>query len=129
MPIPTIVSDAASGDASARPAVRLDTTFLTGHGGRVYELPRDVAERYALTMERMREIGHLPITPYGVSETLARQGASGGGDVEGRHLVMLPSGSMGYHSDVQYGAFLWTDGHTYIGDHYHPYGTELGFTP
>jgi hypothetical protein len=124
MSTPSFPSD--SGDAP-RPPVRLDTVFVTGPGGRIFELPHAVAEKHALTMERMRELGHLPITPYGVNPNAS--GSGGSGDVEGRHLVMLPSGAMGYHADVQYGAFLWTDGNTYVGDHYHPYGTELGFTP
>jgi hypothetical protein len=124
-----IAADTPDPDAPRRAGApeRLDTIFLTGHGGRVYELPRRVAERYLLSMERMAQLGHLPITPYGVAEQL--RSANGGGEVQGRHLVMLPSGAMGFHGDVQYGAFLWTDGHTYVGDHYHPYGTELGFTP
>jgi hypothetical protein len=115
------------GSDAPRAPIRLDSVFVTGAGGRIYELPAAVAEQYALSMDRMRQIGHIPITPYGVDANASAR--YGGGDVEGRHLVMLPSGAMGYHVDVQYGAFLWTDGNYYVGDHYHPYGTEIGFTP
>lgn len=136
MSVPTVITDSdeypQGGRKSGKPTTRLETVFLTGPGGRVYELPREVAEQYAISMDRLKELAHLPITPYGVSEEIARRGPStgnGGRDVQGRHLVMLANGTMGYHSDVQYGAFLFNDGHTYVGDHYHPYGTELGFTP
>ena len=108
--------------------VRLETTFLTGPGGRIYELPREVADQYVLTMERLQELGHLPITPYGMSER-NNDAMDIGDEVGGRHMVMLPSGTSGYHSDIRYGTFLWTDGQFYVGDHYHPYGTELAFTP
>lgn len=105
----------------------LDTIFLTGPGGRVYEVPRQVADKYLLGLARIRELGHLPIVPYGTGDGASARSA--GGDVEGRHQVMLPSGVLGFHTDVQYGTFQATDGAYYVGDHYHPYGTELGFAP
>jgi hypothetical protein len=106
---------------------RLDSIFLTGPGGLIFEIPRAVAEQYVLTMERMKELRHLPITPYGVDSH--HQATDDDGEVGGRHMVMLASGTLGYHSDVRFGAFLWTDGQYYVGDHYHPYGTDLAFTP
>lgn len=107
---------------------RLDSVFLTGPGGRVYEIPRKLADKYLIGLERIRELGHLPIVPYGVSDGGAGARAMGG-DVEGRHMVMLPSGVLGFHTDIQFGTFHATDGNYYLGDHYHPYATELGFTP
>ena len=112
-------------------AVRLDTVFMTGPGGTVYEVPRNVAAKYAITMERVGELGHLPVTPYGTTAptTSAPAGGSEGGegDVEGRHLAWNPTYGWVWHSNYLYGTFLWVDGYYYSGEHYHPYGTELGY--
>ena len=104
----------------------LGTVFLTGPGGHMYEIPREVAEQHLVTLARLRELGHLPIVPYGAGQASP---SSMDDEVGGRHQVMLPSGAMGYHSEVQYGTFQAPDGAYYTGDHYHPYGTEMGFPP
>ena len=33
----------------------------------LFEMPRDVAAKYTMTMDRVAELGHLPVTPYGTS--------------------------------------------------------------
>jgi hypothetical protein len=110
---------------------KLDSVFLTGHGGMVYEFPRAVAEKHALTMDRIAELGHMPVTPYGTKvPDGARSGAAAGaetGDVEGRHMALNVYGEWVWHSNYLYGTFLAVDGYYYRGEHYHPYATELGF--
>ena len=109
-------------------AERLNTVFMTGPGGTVYEVPRDVAAKYAVTMDRVTALGHLPVTPYGTQvPTQSAPSGGGEGDVEGRHLAWNPIYGWVWHSNYLYGTFLWVDGYYYRGDHYHPYGTELGY--
>jgi hypothetical protein len=112
------------------PATRLDTIFLTGPGGAVYEVPREVAGRYAISKERLAQIGHLPIVPYG-SKPQPDQGreageAGEGAEVEARHMTYSPTYGQVWHSNYMYGVYLWNDGNYYQGEHYHPYNTELG---
>ena len=119
-------STPASPTAASDESVPLDSIFLTGPGGCVYEVPRAVAEQYVLRVARMRELGHLPITPYD-ARMPASTGSRDGDDVQARNMVMLPSGTMGWHSDVQYGTYRFTDGQYYTGNHYHPFMNELGY--
>ena len=117
--------------------VKLDTVFLTGPGGRVYELPAAVAEQYLVRPDRISELGHLPIVPYGCQDKLeppARAAPSRNEtyDVEGRHMVFGYDQWSGtyrhyWHFEVLDGTFLGVDGVYYQGPHYHPYQTELGY--
>jgi hypothetical protein len=109
------------------PASRLDTIFLTGPGGAVYELPREVAVRYAISKERLAQIGHLPIIPYG-TRTQPEAAATPPDDVEveARHMTYSPTYGQVWHSNYMYGVYLYVDGNYYQGEHYHPYNTELG---
>ena len=117
-----------SGTKPPKKAQRLDTVFATGPGGIVYELPRDVAVKYTITMDRVAELGHLPVTPYGTSvQAQSAPSQDESSDVEGRHLAWNPTYGWVWHSNYLYGTFLWVDGYYYNGEHYHPYGTELGF--
>jgi len=118
--------------AAKKAPQKLDTVFLTGPGGMVYEFPRAVAEKHLLSLTRLAELGHSPVTPYGTkTPDSAKSGPVGGGesggDVEGRHLALNIYGDWVWHSNYLYGTFLAVDGWYYRGDHYHPYGTELGF--
>lgn len=114
--------------------VKLNTTFLTGPGGLIYEIPLDVAASYVVSPERVKELGHLPIRPYQFEQSTdpvltENEVASEQYDVEGRHLG-LGIDQWGkyttWHNDCRYGAYIGTDGHSYFGIHRHPWGTELG---
>jgi hypothetical protein len=115
--MPTDSSDSA-------PPRRLDTIFLTGPGGLVYEFPRALAEQHLVTQERLWELGHLPIVPYGARVLTAPR--DDGDEVGGRHMAVEPSGAIAYHSDVRFGVYRWSDGYYYQGEHFHPYGDETG---
>ena len=109
------------------PATRLDTIFLTGPGGAVYEFPREVASKYAISEERLAQIGHLPIVPYGAKVQPERPATPAeDAEVEARHLTYSPTYGSVWHSNFMYGVYLYVDGNYYQGDHYHPYNTELG---
>jgi hypothetical protein len=115
---------------------RLNTIFLAGPGGLVYEIPREEAAKFAVTPQRIKELGHLPIAPYEVqtgaahhSHAHAEPGATGAEtqDVEGRHLAWNPVlGVWVWHVNCLFGAFVAANGFVYTGVHYHPYGNELG---
>jgi hypothetical protein len=107
------------------PKDRLDTIFLTGPGGAVYEIPRDVASKYVLSSERKAQIGHLPIIPYG-QKLEGPAAPAQDAEVEARHMVYSPAYGNTWHSNYMYGVYLWVDGNYYQGEHYHPYNTELG---
>jgi hypothetical protein len=100
---------------------RLDTIFLTGPGGLVYEFPRELATQHLVSPERVKELGHLPILPYG-----ARVPDDDDDEVGGRHLVTQTSGALGFHRDARFGVYRWSDGYYYQGEHYHPYGNDHG---
>jgi hypothetical protein len=114
--------------------VKLDSTFLTGPGGFVYELPCAEAQKYIITPERVKELGHLPVTPYGTqagsmhSHVLAATTGAGeeASDVEGRHLARNAFGRWVWHDWPVHGTFRGPDGVFYRGVHFHPYGTEIG---
>jgi hypothetical protein len=108
------------------PATRLDTIFLTGPGGAVYEFPRDVAQKYALSSERLAQIGHLPIIPYGTKAQEPAAEPAADAEVGGRHMTYSPTYGQVWHSNYMYGVYLYTDGNYYQGEHFHPYNTELG---
>lgn len=115
-----------------KPAVKLDSVFLTGPGDLLYEVPKDVATKYVMSPERLKELGHLPIEPYSTigkkRDKPATSGAEeGGGDVEGRHLAWNPYLGWVWHSNVLFGTALAVNGFYYTGYHYHPYGTELAY--
>jgi hypothetical protein len=109
------------------PATRLDTIFLTGPGGTFYEFPREVAGKYAISKERLAQIGHLPIIPYGTkSPTEQSVQPAEQAEVEARHLTYSPTYGQVWHSNYMCGVYLWNDGNYYQGEHFHPYNTELG---
>jgi hypothetical protein len=126
-------TDMPTETAETKAPARLDTIFLTGPGGLVYEIPRDVAAKHVVGPARIKELGHLPIEPY--SEKHAEQrhshGPSGipadiaGGDVEGRHLVPNQWGQLVWHYNPIFGTARGVDGYFYTGVHTHPYGTEI----
>ncbi len=109
--------------SAPRPRVALGTTFLTGEDGRVYELPLDVAERYVVTPERERALGHLPILPY--TKLQPKPDDDDGFEVGGRHLVQQENGLTGYHTEWVFGTYRSAvDGNYYSGIHRHPYGGD-----
>ena len=111
--------------------------FLTGPGDLLYEIPREVASKYVISVNRLKELGHLPIAPYSVGRagtvTSTRQPQPSeqetvGADVEGRHSAWNPYlGIWVWHSNTLFGTALAVDGFYYTGYHYHPYGTALAF--
>ncbi len=107
--------------------VKMDSTFLTGPGGLVYELPLAEASKYVVTPQRVKELGHLPVVPYGTQGSASTAASAETSDVEGRHLAWNPTFGWVWHSNYLYGPFLAADGFYYRGVHYHPYGNELGF--
>jgi hypothetical protein len=111
-------------DNTKRPAPegRLDTIFLTGPGGQVYEFPRALAAQYLVTPDDTDEPGHLPIAPYGAHA----QNGEDDPEVGGRHRTIQSTGASCYHREVRFGVYLWTDGYFYRGEHFHPYGDETG---
>jgi hypothetical protein len=94
----------------------LDTIFLTGPDGFVYELPRNIAQTYRITSERIAELGHLPLKPYPPAVEP---------EVMGHHFVVNADGVYGPHSDLLLGTAVAGDGRYYTGWHRHPHGTEL----
>jgi len=115
-----------------KPAVKLESVFLTGPGDLLYEIPKDVATKFVLSPERLKELGHLPIEPYSAiggkrQQSQQKSNEEAGGDVEGRHLAWNPYLGWVWHSNVLFGTALAVNGFYYTGYHYHPYGTELAY--
>lgn len=110
---------------------KLNSIFLTAPGGLIYEIPEHLAKTHILTPERMVELGgHLPITPYvsdpGEAGVATAASEEPSGDVRGHHRVIgdrWPTGGR-YHREPQYGTYRGSDGVTYCGYHYHPFGDE-----
>jgi hypothetical protein len=94
----------------------LDTIFLAGLDGFVYELPEEVAKRYRITPARVEALGHLPLAPYPPATPP---------EVVGHHFVVNADGVYGPHTDVLLGTAIASDGRYYTGWHRHPHGTEL----
>jgi hypothetical protein len=112
------------------PTNYLDSVFLTGPGGQVYEFPRALAERHAVSEARARELGHLPIQPYStVSES---EPAGNVPEVGGRHKVPGAGGggtvaNWQFHSTWEFGTYLdHVSGRFAQGIHRHPWGDERG---
>lgn len=94
---------------------KLNSVFLTGPGGLIYEIPDDLAKKHIITPERVEELGgHLPISPYesdkveiGVAVTVEDESSE---DVVGHH---------GNHRNWAYGCYRACDGYYYCGWHRH----------
>jgi hypothetical protein len=73
---------------------------LAHQGGKTYEIPLNVAQQY---------------------ESQDTHDEAGDDEVGGRHRTQTPMGFV-FHSDWQYGSYVWiTNGQTYRGDyHWHP---------
>lgn len=70
------------------------------HEGKNYEIPVSAAKQY---------------------ESKDSHDQDESDEVGGRHRTHLVNGTFGYHSDWQYGTYVWiTDGRTYSGYHWHP---------
>ena len=95
----------------------LGTVFLAGLDGFVYEIPEDVALTYRITPDRIKELGHLPIS--------AERVGAGEPEVIGHHFVIGPDGVYGPHTDLLFGTAIANDGRYYSGWHRHLHGTEL----
>ena len=99
----------------------LGSIFLTGPDGFIYEFPESVAKQYRVSPERMKELGHLPISSY----TKMSPVAGNEEEVSARHFVIREDGQFGPHSNVLLGtAISQDDGVCYTGYHYHPDGSE-----
>jgi hypothetical protein len=85
---------------------------LASRGDKIFEIPLEVAEKYAVSASRAKELQcSVPHAP--------EQSDS---EVGGRHAVLLASGFVGYHSDWLVGPYIWwQDGNVYVGPHWHPY--------
>ena len=101
-------------DEKREAPVILDTVFLTGPGGLVYEIPRKEAAKHLLGPERLAELGgHLPIVPYGVapavgSTTAIQPKQTGGDDIEGHHMVRdWVTSAWCWHLNYVYGVSSW----------------------
>ncbi len=100
----------------------LGSIFLTGPDGFVYEFPEEVAKQHRVSLERIKELGHLPIAPY---TSLVLPDVHSGDEVSARHFVLRADGQFGPHSDVLYGtAINQDDGYCYTGFHFHPAGSD-----
>jgi hypothetical protein len=99
----------------------LGSIFLTGPDGFIYEFPESLAKQYRVTPERIKELGHLPITSYTKMVLAISNEAE---EVSARHFVIRDDGQYGPHSDVLYGtAVAQDDGVCYTGYHFHPDGS------
>jgi hypothetical protein len=100
----------------------LGSIFLTGPDGFMYEFPESLAKQYRVSPERVKELGHLPITPY---TKMVPAPANDEEEVSARHFVIREDGQFGPHSNVLLGtAISQNDGVCYTGYHYHPDGSE-----
>lgn len=109
----------------------LDSVFLTGPDGFVYEFPKEVADAHRISEQRIAVLGHLPIKPY--HEALALSEDTGQVDeVAGRHKVAGAGGgaapaNWSYHATWEYGTYLdFASGRFAQGIHRHPWGDERG---
>lgn len=106
-------------------ATALESVFLTGPGGGIYEIPAQIAEQYRVSAERISELGHLPIRPYEMP-------TEGEDEVGGRHKVASGSGgaipsAWTFHQTWEFGTYLEAGSGRYIqGIHRHPWGDERG---
>lgn len=90
----------------------LDVVFAASVDGRLFELPTEIASRYEVTAERVRELGDVPPIATPVEE---------GEEVGGRHMMQLPDGTTRYHGNWVSGAYVWhKDYRSYSGPHWHP---------
>ena len=106
---------------------QLSTIFLTGPGGVVYELPKDVATEYLLTAPRIAQLGgHLPIEPYnsGIDAEDVTGHQATWATTEGG--VIDQAVGLTWHSEPKYGCYLGTDNAYHLGWHVHPSGDEIG---
>lgn len=99
------------------PPRKLDTVFLRGARGELFELTREEAASHQVSDERMAELGHPPFAPPG-DEVAGHHKITGGG----------PAGDVGawdYHRDWQEGCYIdEITGQFLVGLHRHPYGDE-----
>lgn len=114
---------------STPPPIALGTVFVTAPDGKIFELPRSVAESYVVTPEREKELGHLPLQPY--TALVPRTPPPIGAEVSLRHRVapLGPGASLPeawvYHTTWEYGAYMdAASGDFMVGFHRHPYATE-----
>lgn len=109
---------------AAKPRKALNTIFVTGADGKIYEIPAAKAAEFVITPERMKELCHLPILPYTKVATRAtRKKKKELAEVGGRHKTMLMDGTFEWSRDWVYGAYRWVcDGNYYTGRHAHPWG-------
>ncbi len=108
---------------AAKPRKALDTIFATGPDGKIYEIPSASASEFLITPERVKELGHLPITPYTkLASAISPVKDEEEAEVGGRHKVYR-NGRMVWHHDWEYGTYRWVcDGRYYTGWHCHPWG-------
>jgi hypothetical protein len=96
--------------ADDRKKERANAVYATS-GGKVFEIPLDIAQKYAVSADRAKELQCL--TPQGIGEEES--------EVGGRDIRFLQSGRFGYHSNWAYGPYIWwRDGGVYRGWHWHP---------
>lgn len=118
---PSPVAAAADGGRSKasgayRAPVVLDTVFLRGPDGSLFELPLDEAERYMVTPDRASELGHAPY-PSGNQEVAGHHMVAGGSAADPSNWGFHQSWEFGCYFDDAAGAFI-------IGMHRHPHGDE-----
>jgi hypothetical protein len=115
-------------------ATFLDSLFLTGPDGAIYEFPAALAAQHRITTQREKELGHLPIRPYPIvcglsADTTADSDAD---EVSGRHKVVGPGGgavpsNWTFHQTLEFGTYLDPKTGRYVqGIHRHPWGDERG---
>lgn len=116
--------------STVEPTTYLESVFLTGPDGRIYEFPRSLSDQHAVSAERVKELGHLPIQPYTLASEHA--GKEEEATVAGRHKVPGAAGggsvaAWQFHATWEFGTYLdHASGRFAQGIHRHPWGDERG---
>lgn len=117
---PMAAAETGSGVSKAsgtyRAPVVLDSVFLRGPDGSLFELPLEEAERFMVTPDRATELGHAPY-PAGRQEVAGHHMVAGGSAADPSNWGFHQSWEFGCYFDDAAGAFI-------IGMHRHPYGDE-----